>query len=102
MALLVLGRRQSTDSLTVDFYARSHALTGAELNVLKALCAGARPKEVARAHGVSITTVRTQIGSIRTKTHTASIRELVDRVAALPPISPVLKPMWPAAQGVMH
>ena len=43
-----------------------------------------------------------RLGSIRTKTHTASIRELVDRVAALPPISPVLKPMWPAAQGVMH
>jgi len=89
--LLVFGKRSAAETLTVDFYARSHGLTGTEMNVLKRICGGMKPKEIARDHGVAISTVRSHICSIRIKTQTDSIRELVNRVAVLPPITPAMK-----------
>jgi DNA-binding CsgD family transcriptional regulator len=89
--LLVFGKRNPAETLTVDFYARSHGLTGAETNVLKCICSGKKPKEIARDQGVAISTVRSHICSIRIKTQTSSIRDLVNRVAVLPPITPAMK-----------
>ncbi|MGY4831739.1 helix-turn-helix transcriptional regulator [Sphaerotilaceae bacterium SBD11-9] len=89
--LLVLGKRHSCEALTVDFFARAQGLTGAEAKVLQALCDGQRPKEAARQFGVAVSTIRTQISSIRTKTQTSSIRDLVGRVASLPPITLAMK-----------
>lgn len=91
LVLLVLGRRQSQEALTLDFYARTQGLTSAEARVLQSLCDGLRPKEVARRFDVAVSTVRTQISSIRAKTQTASIRDLVDRVSTLPPIGPTVR-----------
>jgi DNA-binding CsgD family transcriptional regulator len=91
LVLLLLGKRQSCETLTVDFFARTQGLTSAEAKVLQALCEGLRPKEAARQLGVAVSTIRTQISSIRTKTQTASIRDLVSRVAALPPITLAMK-----------
>lgn len=91
LALLVFGKRHSCEALTVDFYARTQGLTGAEARVLQALCAGEKPKEIARTLGVAISTVRSHICSIRQKTQTGSIRELVNRVTVLPPITSVIK-----------
>jgi DNA-binding CsgD family transcriptional regulator len=91
LALLVLGKRQSCEALTVDFFARTQGLTGAEAKVLQALCDGLRPKEVANRFDVAVSTIRTQISSIRTKTQTASIRDLVSTVTALPPITLAMK-----------
>ena len=59
--------------------------------MLQALCNGAKPKEIAHQCSVAISTVRSHICSIRIKTQTANIRELVDRVAVLPPITPAMK-----------
>jgi DNA-binding CsgD family transcriptional regulator len=91
LVLLVLGKRQSCETLTVDFFARTQGLTNTEAKVLQALCDGLRPKEAARQFGVAVSTIRTQISSIRTKTQTASIRDLVSRVTALPPITLAMK-----------
>lgn len=91
LVLLVLGKRQSCEALTVDFFARTQGLTNAEARVLRALCEGRRPKEMAREFDVAVTTIRTQISSIRTKTQTASIRDLVRRVTTLPPITLAMK-----------
>ncbi len=91
LALLTFGKRQACETLTLDFFARSQGLTGAEGRVLQALCNGAKPKEIASACGVAISTVRSHICSIRVKTQTANIRELVDRVAMLPPMTPAVK-----------
>ncbi|HEY0818071.1 MAG TPA: helix-turn-helix transcriptional regulator [Rhizobacter sp.] len=93
MVLLVLGKRQSCAGLTVDFFAHTHGLTVAEARVLQALCGGKRPKEVARQFDVAVSTVRTQISSIRHKTQTASIRDLVERVSTLPPIASRMRSM---------
>lgn len=91
LVMLVLGKQGANQTLTLDFFARTHKLTSAETAVLRALCAGQSPKQVAANLCVAISTIRTQIGSIRLKTQTASLRELADKVAALPPITPAMK-----------
>jgi DNA-binding CsgD family transcriptional regulator len=55
------------------------------------LCAGLDPQEVASQQGVAISTVRSQISSIRSKTGAPSIRELVRQVAVLPPLVNALR-----------
>ncbi|MBX3637005.1 MAG: PAS domain-containing protein [Rubrivivax sp.] len=91
LVLLVLGKRQVCEQLSVQGFARSVALTPAETRVLELLCAGVRPGDIAQRQGVAISTVRTQIGSIRAKTGAASIRELVRQVAVLPPLVGALR-----------
>ena len=91
VTLLVLGKRQVCEQLSVQGYARSVGLTPAETRVLEQLCAGARPGDVAARAGVAVSTVRTQIGSIRAKTGAGSIRELVRQVAVLPPLVGALR-----------
>lgn len=91
LALLMFSKQPANETLTLDFFARTHRLTAAEIAVLHGLCAGERPKHIAQKLGVAISTVRTQIGSIRVKTQTSSIRELANRIAALPPITPAMK-----------
>jgi len=88
--LLAMGRRQPCESLTVDCFARDHGLTLAEAAVLQGLCQGQRPQEIAQAHGVALSTVRSQVGSIRAKTGATSIRHLVQQVSLLPPLLGVL------------
>ena len=60
-------------------------------SVLEALLAGRRPGDIAQAKGVKLSTVRTQIGQLRLKCGAHSIRELLDRVAALPPMMAVVQ-----------
>lgn len=89
--LLLLGKRRVCEHLSVQWFARTHALTPAETRVLEALCQGLDPREVAEQFGVGLATVRTQIGSIRAKTGSESIRDLVRRIAVLPPMVSTLR-----------
>jgi DNA-binding CsgD family transcriptional regulator len=84
--LLVFGKHQVCEALSVEHFARVHNLTHAEGMVLTALCSGDEPSAIARNFGVAVSTVRTQIASVRQKTQAASIRDLVRQVAMLPPI----------------
>lgn len=86
LALLVLGKRRVCEPLTMELFARAHRLTPAETNVLTALCVGLSPATIAGRGGVTIETIRTQIKSVRAKTGTSSILDLIERVAALPPL----------------
>ena len=99
--LLLFGRRAAAQSLTMDFYARTHGLTRAEAVVLRCICNGMRPKDIAREQCVAISTVRTHIASVRAKTQTRSIRDLLDCVAVLPPITPLMKSM-DVRDGLVH
>ena len=90
-SLLVFNKRAACAELTVAFYARSNGLTATESTVLLQLSQGSKPKDIAAAHGVALSTVRSQISSIRAKTHTTSIRDLSSRVAALPPFASALR-----------
>lgn len=89
--LLVLGKRSVCEELSVLGYARAKDLTPAETRVLGLLCRGVQPTRIASDQGVAVSTVRTQIGSIRAKTGTNSIRELVRQVAVLPPLVGALR-----------
>jgi DNA-binding CsgD family transcriptional regulator len=91
LTLLVLGKRRVCEALSVRGFARCVHLTPAETRVLESLCAGCRPAEIAAQAGVAVSTVRTQIGSIRSKTGATSIRELVRQVAVLPPLVGALR-----------
>lgn len=84
--LVMMGKRQVCQRLSVQWFARSYLLTPAETRVLEGLCEGLEPREIAELHAVGLATVRTQIGSIRAKTGADSIRSLVGQVAKLPPM----------------
>lgn len=83
--VVMLGKRQVCHPLSIAGYSRFHGLTGAEGRVLAELCNGAKPQDAARHLSVSISTVRTQIASIRAKTGAASIFALLRQLAVLPP-----------------
>ena len=91
VAALLLGKDRVCEDLTIQCFARSHALTSAETRVLAALGMGVRPSEIAREQGVKLSTVRTQIGAIREKTGAESITALVRLVASLPPMVGALR-----------
>jgi DNA-binding CsgD family transcriptional regulator len=88
---LSMGKRHMCGGLSVQWFARSHGLTMAETRVLEALSEGRQPTDIAARHGVGISTIRTQIGSIRLKTHSDSIGALVRQVAVLPPLVGALR-----------
>lgn len=99
-ALLVAGRRDVSETLSAQGYARSFGLTTTECQVLRLLCIGAQANEIARRQGVAVSTIRTQIGSIRAKTGARSVGALVRQVALLPPMAGVLQA--PAALPGAH
>jgi DNA-binding CsgD family transcriptional regulator len=89
--LVVLGKSSVCETLSVHGFARSYGLTSAETRVLVALCNGIPPARAAEELGVAISTIRSQIGSMRQKTGALSIRELVRQVAKLPPVKGALR-----------
>lgn len=91
VTLVMMGKRQVCEALSAQGFARSHALTAAEARVLEGLCRGVPPNQIAAQLGVAISTVRTQICSIRVKTGAQSIRALVQQVAMLPPLLGALR-----------
>jgi DNA-binding CsgD family transcriptional regulator len=95
--LIVFGKRRMCGHLSVEFFAQAHRLTAAECAVLKGLTEGLKPAQIAAQVGVAISTVRSQIGSIRIKTAAKSIRDLVNQVALMPPFVPLLSKGSPYA-----
>jgi DNA-binding CsgD family transcriptional regulator len=89
--LISLPQSSRTKDLAVQIWARQHGLTDAETAVLEALLQGMAPPAIARAKGVALCTVRTHIGKLRAKTNSHTIRELLDRVSALPPMMVVVQ-----------
>ena len=86
-ALLVFAKQHLCDVSTVALFARARGLTSAEGQVLAQVCKGLRPAQIAHHHGVQVSTVRTQLRSIRMKTCSDTIRELVQKVSVLPPMA---------------
>lgn len=89
--LLLLGRREACQRLSIEWFARTHGLTPAESRVLEALARGDEPREIAQAFDVGLATVRTQIGCIRAKVGAQSIRDLLRMVGTLPPMLSALR-----------
>ncbi len=89
--LISLPQSSRSKDLAVQIFAREQGCTGAETSVLEALLAGQTPEAIAQVRGVALCTVRTQIGQLRFKTGSHAIRELLDRVAGLPPMMVVVQ-----------
>jgi DNA-binding CsgD family transcriptional regulator len=89
--LVVAGRHSLCEVLSAQWFARHNELTHTEAEVLQMLCEGLRPSDIAARQDVAISTVRTQIGSIRLKTGASSIGALLRQIALLPPMTHALQ-----------
>lgn len=96
--LFVLGRRQPCSDLELQLLACSYGLTTTERRVLGALIHQATPREIAKAHAVKLSTVRTQIQSIRSKFGSRNIESLLLRTAQMPMVTGTLRTTDPAPQ----
>lgn len=90
-AALFFARAAICDSLMLCFYARANGLTATEEQVLGILCQGFSAPQVAAQLKVAVSTVRSHVRSLCAKTRSSGVRELVSRVAVLPPVAP---PLW--------
>lgn len=88
---LVLSRAAVCDTLMLCFFARAHGLTNTEEQVLAILCQGYSAPETAALLKVAVSTVRTHVRSLCTKTQTNGVRALLGRVAVLPPLGQSLQ-----------
>ena len=86
LALVILGKRDACEALTLQHYGQLHGLTGAEQALLPAILRGLSVEAIAQQQCVALSTVRTQLGSIREKTGATSLRMLMARLTSLPPI----------------
>jgi DNA-binding CsgD family transcriptional regulator len=89
---LVFSRASVCDALMLCFFARSYNLTNCEEQVLAILCQGYSAPEIALQLHVAVSTVRTHVRSLCTKTQSSGVRALVRRVAVLPPLGPSRRP----------
>lgn len=90
IAFCVFGRDELCGSVELQLFALRHQLTNAETLVLRQLCRGLNAAAIATAHGVARTTVLTQIAAIRSKTQSPSVRHLLEALARMPPVCPLL------------
>ena len=90
-AAFMFSRASVCESLMLCFFARSHSLTATEEHVLGILCQGCSAPQVAAQLKVAVSTVRSHVRSLCAKTRSSGVRELVNRVAVLPPVAPTLR-----------
>lgn len=88
----VLMQRPSVcETLMLCFFARRHGLTATEEQVLGVLCEGYSAPHIALQMNVAVSTVRSHVRSLCAKTESRGGRELIRRVATLPPVMPALR-----------
>ncbi len=97
--LIVLSRQNVCDNLAVRMFARALGLSPTEELVLLALCRGLDIHEIATENGVAVSTVRSQIKTLREKAGAPSIRRLLQRINSLPPVVPALRIVTPVAHN---
>ncbi|MDW5444696.1 helix-turn-helix transcriptional regulator [Polaromonas sp. SM01] len=86
---LLFSRTDVCDSGMFGFFSRSYGLTQTEEQVLVILCRGLSTPEIAVQMSVAVSTVRSHVRSLCAKTGSSGVRELVNQVAALPPVAPL-------------
>ncbi len=87
VGMAILGCQQAGANLALNLFCREHSITPAEQQVLGLLFEGYAPTQVADRLAVSLTTVRSQISSIRQKSGSKSLNQLMCSLAALPPLA---------------
>lgn len=98
-ALLLLGRRRLCPALAVQELGRLYDLTAAESTVLASLLAGLPVAAMARARGVAVSTVRSQVAALRAKFGVRRVDDITRLVAELPPMLGALPGLGMALGG---
>ena len=91
LLMLVLGKRGACSVLGLEMLSGIYGLTYAERRVLCGLVDDVSPRDIAASGGVSLSTVRTQIASIRTKFGVRNIEGVLIRVAEVPLVPSALR-----------
>ena len=86
LVLIMIGRRTVCTALGLELLAIHHRLTIAEQRVLRAILGGIASRDIAIENGVAVSTVRTQIQSIRDKLGVGNIDALLLTAARIPPV----------------
>lgn len=86
LVLVMIGRRNLCTPLGLELLAVQHRLTWAEQRVLRAIVGGVAVRDIATDNGVAVSTVRTQVQSIRDKLGVSNIDALLLIAARIPPV----------------
>ncbi len=89
--IAIMGKRKPVEELSLRMYARMLHLTPAETTVLMAACEGLNAAELAKRLNVQESTINTHLKQLRHKAGVRTMRELMLKVAGLPPIVPAVK-----------
>jgi Bacterial regulatory proteins, luxR family len=84
--IVTMERKTVCETISLWAYGKVQGLTPGELKVLQQLADGQDPTAVAETLKISVTTVRTHIRSMVSKTDSSCMRSLLMKVAKLPPI----------------
>lgn len=84
---LFLSRASVCEPGVLVCFARSYSLTPTEQRVLVFLCHCLSTPEIAIQMKIAVSTVRSHVRSLCIKTSCSGVRELIQRVAVLPPLS---------------
>jgi DNA-binding CsgD family transcriptional regulator len=83
---LFLSRGSVCENLMLSSFARANRLTYTEVEVLAMLCQDLTGPQIAAKLNIQVSTVRTHIRNLCSKTRSSSVRALVSKVAMLPPL----------------
>ncbi len=89
---IIFSRSGMCEALMMSFFSRAYHLTRSEEQILSMLCTGLTAPEMAQQLHVGVATVRTHIRNICAKTDSNGIREIVKRLALLPPLMAAVMP----------
>lgn len=85
--LIVWSGESQQMEVTMQLFAKAVGLTHCERDVLQQLCEGHAAPTIAARRDVKVSTVRTQISSLRFKLGARNVPQMVAAVAALPPLA---------------
>lgn len=85
-AVVMFERPALCQPLSLFGFGRAMGLTEAEVRVLNELWGGNTPQQIAASRQVALSTVRTQLCQIRSKTGSQSVSAILRQIATLPPI----------------
>jgi DNA-binding CsgD family transcriptional regulator len=84
LVLVTFGTPITMALASLKAFADLYRLTSAELNVLEKFARGVKPARIAALQCVALSTINTQLASIRAKTQTSSALELMAKLIKIP------------------
>jgi DNA-binding CsgD family transcriptional regulator len=93
--LLIACRPSLCAPLSLRFFAQTHGLTRTEEAVLADLVQGQDIEDIARHRNMAMATARSHVKQLRLKTRSSSMREMLGKLAVLPPVVSAVRALGP-------